>query len=72
LPIALVLIRPAERRRFGARADIKIPGKRGNGFRARAAAVIGVPRQRAGDDGLFVSRICDDLFGEFGDSRAAM
>lgn len=50
-------------------ADIKVQGKRGDGFRANAAAVIGAQRQRAGDDALYVSRVGDDLFGGLGDSR---
>ena len=47
-------------------ADIEVHEQRGNGFRAHAAAAVGVQRERAGDDALFVSRIGDDLFGELG------
>jgi hypothetical protein len=46
--------------------DLKIHEQRSHGFRAHAAAAVGMQRQCTRDDALFVSRIGDDLIGELG------
>ena len=53
-------------------ADIQVHEQRGDRLRAHAAAAIGVQRQRARDDVLFVSGVGDDLLGGSADSRAAI